>query len=105
MKEYILALTTCPESNSQALARLLIEKRICTCVNIISEVTSIYRWKSEIETDKESILLIKTEARFQNLLENTIIENHSYEVPEVIFIDVKSGSKNYLDWISANLLM
>jgi periplasmic divalent cation tolerance protein len=104
MKEYILALSTCPESKSQALAQLLVERKVCACVNIISKVTSIYHWKNKIETDTESILLMKTEARFQDILENTIIENHPYEVPEIIFVAIKSGSKDYLDWISSNLL-
>ncbi len=105
MKEYILAMTTCPESNSQELARILVEKRVCACVNIIPNITSIYHWKNEIVTDAESILIIKTEAGFEERLENTIMENHPYEVPEFIVLDIRTGSKNYLDWISASLMI
>jgi len=104
MKEYILAMTTCPESNSQELARILVENQVCACVNIIPSVTSIYHWKDEIVTDAESILVMKSEAGFEERLENTIIENHPYEVPEFIVLDIRNGSKNYLDWISASLL-
>ena len=104
MKEYILAMTTCPESESQELARLLVEKQVCACVNIISPVTSVYHWKNEMVADTESILIMKTEAKAAEFLEKTILENHSYEVPEVIFIDIRSGFKNYLDWISASIV-
>jgi len=104
MKEYILAMTTCPESNSQELARILVEKQVCACVNIIPTVTSIYHWQNEIVTDIESILIMKTEAGCEEQLENIILENHPYEVPEFITLDIRSGSKNYLDWISASLL-
>lgn len=105
MKEYILAMTTCPESISQELARILVERQVCACVNIIPNIISTYHWKNELVTDAESILIIKTEAGFEERLENTIIENHPYEVPEFIVLDITTGSKNYLDWISASLLM
>jgi len=105
MKEYILAMTTCPESISQELARILVEKQVCACVNIVPNIISTYHWKNELVTDAESILIIKTEAGFEERLENTIIENHPYEVPEFIVLDIRTGSKNYLDWISASLSM
>ncbi|TFG34417.1 divalent-cation tolerance protein CutA [Candidatus Thorarchaeota archaeon] len=104
MKEYIIALTTCSESESHQLARILLDKQVCACVNIIPGVKSAYYWKKEIIMDSESILLIKTEAKFEDILKNAIIENHPYELPEFIVLDIKSGSKNYLDWISASLL-
>ena len=104
MKDYILALTTCPESRCEQLARTLVEKKLCACVNIISGVKSIYFWKDEITMDSESILLIKTETKLSKKLRNIIIENHPYDLPEFITINIDSGSKEYLDWITANLL-
>ncbi|MFW9960082.1 MAG: divalent-cation tolerance protein CutA [Candidatus Thorarchaeota archaeon] len=105
MKEYILAMTTCPNSNSQELARILVEKRVCACVNIIPNVTSIYHWKDEIVRDSESILIIKSEVGLEERLEKTIRENHPYEVPEFVVLGIKTGSKDYLDWISSSLLI
>ncbi len=52
MVEYVVALTTCPKDKSEVLARSLVEDRVCACVNIISNVTSIYHWKDEIVTDE-----------------------------------------------------
>jgi periplasmic divalent cation tolerance protein len=101
MKEYILAITTCPESKSKELGRQLVEKQVCACVNIIPAVTSIYHWRNDMVTDTESILIMKTESRFADILEQQIIEIHPYELPEFIVFDIKSGYKKYLDWISA----
>jgi periplasmic divalent cation tolerance protein len=104
MKEYILAMTTCPESKSKELGRQLVEKQVCACVNIIPTITSIYHWRNDMVTDTESILIMKTESRFAEILEKQIMEIHPYEIPEFIVLDIKSGYKKYLDWISASLV-
>jgi periplasmic divalent cation tolerance protein len=104
MKKYILAMTTCPKSRSKDLARILVEKRVCACVNTIPHVESIYHWKNEVVTDTESILIMKTESQFEDALRETIIEHHPYEVPEFIVLNLESGSKAYLDWISVSIL-
>jgi periplasmic divalent cation tolerance protein len=103
MKKYILAMTTCPESVSEGLARILVEKRVCACVNTISNVKSIYHWKNKIVTDTESILIMKSESQLEDILRKTIREHHPYEVPEFIVLDIESGLKDYLDWISSSV--
>ncbi len=103
MKKYILAMTALPESKGQEMARILVEKKVCACVNIIPSVRSVYVWEGKTTTDSEVILLIKTEERLEEVLKDTIIENHPYELPEFIVVDIKSGSKDYLDWITDNL--
>jgi periplasmic divalent cation tolerance protein len=100
MKQYILAMTTCPESMSQDLARVLVEKRVCACVNMISNVSSIYHWKNKVVADTETILFMKTESQLEDALKKAIEEHHPYEVPEFVVLNIKSGSQNYLDWIS-----
>jgi periplasmic divalent cation tolerance protein len=104
MKKYILAMTTCPESTSKNLARILVERRVCACVNTIPHVESIYHWKHEVVTDIESILIMKTESQFVDALRETVLEHHPYEVPEFIVLNLESGSKAYLDWISMSIL-
>ena len=104
MKEYIVALTTCPAVQGHSLARILVDKQVCACVNIIPGVRSFYYWNDKITEDSEVILLIKTEAKLEKMLQDAVFENHPYELPEFIVLDIKSGSKNYLDWISANIL-
>ncbi|MGA1795341.1 MAG: divalent-cation tolerance protein CutA [bacterium] len=94
-----LIMSTCPEAEADKLAERLLEKRLVACVNIIPGVMSKYWWKGKIEADKESILLMKTTPS----LVNEVIENvrtlHSYEVPEVIVVDIETGNPEYLAWI------
>ena len=103
MPEFVVALTTCPINKSEDLARSLVEERVCACVNIVSSVTSIYHWKDEIVTDKESLLIMKTEENYKEDLWEAIKKNHPYEVPEYIILPIKWGSQDYLNWISASI--
>ena len=103
MTQYVVAISTCPEDVSEKLARTLVEKRVCACVNIIPKVTSIYHWKKKIVEDVESILLMKTEASRQKTLWKAIKEVHPYDVPEFIILPIEWGSQDYLAWISQSV--
>jgi len=103
MSKYVVALTTCPMKISEELARVLVEKRACACVNIIPKVTSIYHWKDKIVEDNESILIMKTEAKKIDTLWEAVKEKHPYEVPEYVVLPIEWGSQDYLAWISRNV--
>ncbi|MFW9797955.1 MAG: divalent-cation tolerance protein CutA [Candidatus Thorarchaeota archaeon] len=104
MQEYVVALTTCPVEKSEALARFLVEKKVCACVNIIPKVTSIYHWKGDIVTDDEALLVMKTESQWVEVLWNAIKNEHPYDVPEYVVLPIKWGSQDYLNWISQNVV-
>jgi len=62
-------------------------------------VASTYRWKGEVQQDRETLLIIKTTASRFAALEQTIREHSKYELPEVIALPVVAGSADYLDWV------
>jgi len=68
-------------------------------VNIVPRVQSIYRWKGEIESAQEWLLLIKTRADKFPAVRDAIGELHSYEVPECIVLEIEDGSLPYLQWL------
>ncbi len=96
----LLVLTTCANAGeADAIAGALVEKRLAACVNRVDGVVSTYTWESRLQRDKETLLLIKTtEARFDDL-QRAIARLSSYDVPEVIAVPVRKGSKAYLDWL------
>ena len=91
------------KTNANELARKLVENNLAACINIIPIEESIYNWDGEIKSDPEFQLIIKTDLRYKSSIEKFIKRNHSYELPEIIFIKVSGGSKEYLDWLSNNL--
>lgn len=103
--DYIMVLTTCNSSETSSLiAEALISNKIAACVNIIKGVESVYQWQGKIEHDKEILLIIKTRGSLFSQVEETIQELHSYELPEIIAVPLKTGEKNYLNWIQSATL-
>ena len=103
MPEYVVALTTCPKDTSNELGEYLVKERVCACVNIVPQVTSIYHWKGKIVTDEESLLIIKTKEKHKERLWTAIKEKHPYDVPELVLLPIQWGSSEYLKWISTSV--
>ena len=99
-------LVFCTVSNlqeSKKISKILIEKRLAACCNIIGGFKSIYRWQENIEETDEHLLLIKTAEKHYDQLEKEIKMIHSYSVPEVIAVPIEKGSAAYLDWMKESL--
>jgi len=98
----LLVLTNLPDAGTaQTLARLLIERRLAACVNILAPCQSMYRWQGRIEDATEIPLLIKTTASCYAALEAAIRAHHPYELPEIIAVSVERGLPAYLAWVGA----
>jgi periplasmic divalent cation tolerance protein len=102
MNDILLVITNLPDgSSAEKLARQLIEARACACVNQLAPCISTYRWKNKIESNTEVPLLIKTSKAAYPRLEKLILEEHPYELPEIIAVLLTAGLPAYLDWVSA----
>lgn len=97
---YILVMATVgSEKEAAAIGSKVVEEGLAACTNIVSGLRSIYRWKGEICDEAEVLCLFKTRASLFEPLKKRIIELHSYELPEVIAVDITEGSDKYLAWI------
>ena len=99
MSDVVLVLCTAPQDEAGMLAGQLLEENLVACVNEIGPVTSRYRWKGEVTTSREVLLLMKTTRERVAVLRDRIEALHSYEVPEVLEFDVASGLPAYLQWV------
>jgi periplasmic divalent cation tolerance protein len=95
-----LALTTIGSiDDGRKLARLLVDRRLVACVNLIPNLTSVYRWNDAVEEEAEVLMVMKTTAVKLPALEAAVRELHSYEIPEFLALDVASASQSYLKWL------
>jgi periplasmic divalent cation tolerance protein len=99
-----LVLTTASsKEEARRLAKTLVELRLAACVNIVPNISSIYRWKEKVEESQEFLLLMKTTESAIPKLRDAIQELHSYEVPECIVLTIEGGSAPYLKWIDESV--
>ena len=100
MSNPIIILSTAgSEQEASKIAEHLVMNRLAACVNIVPSIQSVYRWKGEINTDKEVLMIIKTDASRFLEIEQAVRNLHSYETPELIAFPIQQGLKGYLDWI------
>ena len=98
--EVILVYINFPNLESaRHIGTALIEKQLAACVNIIPKIESIYQWKGDICVEQEVMVVVKTTASRYKQLEVYVVENHPYDVPEVISLPLSQGSEPYLNWV------
>lgn len=104
MTDKRLVLTTCGSvEEARRIAQELVERRLAACVNIVPQIESVYRWKGEVESAPEWLLIIKTTAYAFLRLRDAIGKLHSYDVPECIAVAVEDGNAAYLEWIGESV--
>lgn len=97
----LIVLTTLPDpASAEDLAEKLIAENIAACVNIMGEMTSIYRWQGKIHKGTEHQLMVKTTDKCYPQVQALIKDNHPYELPEILAIPVADGLPDYIDWVN-----
>ena len=99
----LVYITTSGVEESRKIGRSIVEERLAGCVNVIPAIESLYWWKGKIEGDNESILIVKTKVNnIENIIKR-VKEIHSYENPAILAIPIINGSKDYLDYLDAEI--
>jgi len=95
----VIFVTVSSDDEARKISGLLLEGEKVACVNIVSGVNSIFRWQGKTETERESLMIIKTVSSLVPEIVNIIKSVHSYEVPEIIAMPIIGGNEDYLKWI------
>ena len=98
----IVLTTTATREDAGKIARALVERRLAACVNLVA-IESVYRWKDEVESAEEWLLVIKTTAAAFAQVHAAIKELHIYELPECVVLPIENGSEEYLAWIGESV--
>src|SRR3954447_15326631 len=101
-KQLVLS-TAGSEDEARKIARHLVENHLAACVNIVPQMESLYRWQGKIQSSREWLLLIKSNAKKFPEIKQAIAELHSYDLPECIALAIEDGSREYLEWLEVSL--
>ncbi len=97
--KHIIVLTTyAREKTGAKIIGALLEAKRAACVQSLP-VRSVYRWKGSVMKDREHLMLIKARATDFRAIREIILNNHDYDLPEVVSVRIDQGSARYLDWI------
>jgi periplasmic divalent cation tolerance protein len=105
MTDKIVVLVTCGSAReAKRIAQGLVGRRLAACVNILqAPIESVYRWKGNVESAREFLLVVKTSRKRFPALQKEVQRLHSYDVPEIIALPIVSGERRYLAWISESV--
>ena len=100
----LLVLTNFPDQEvARQIGTNLVERQLAACVNLLPPVTSVFRWKGQIETASEVPALLKTTRSAFERLREELERLHPYEVPEILAFEASSSGKAYLDWVRSEV--
>ena len=88
---------------AKRIANAIINEKLGACANM-HRITSMYRWRGNIEEGEEYALSIKTKTALVDQVAARVRQLHSYENPCIICFRITSGSGSYLDWIREETL-
>jgi periplasmic divalent cation tolerance protein len=99
MKVLVVSCTFPDRETAERISRRAVENRLAACATLLSDAESIYRWKDRIETARETAVTFKTTQDRLAALQAFVLEEHPYEVPEVVAWQVSDGAPAYLAWV------
>ncbi len=97
----VLLTTLGDRAQAEHLAREIVREGLAACVTLVPGATSIYRWKDQVVTESEIVLLMKTPRDRVAPLKERLSKRHPYELPEILVIEVGEGSPEYMAWLRA----
>jgi len=100
-KAIIILTSVSSKEEGETIASQLVENNLAACVNIMPKSTSIYRWENKIIKKDEFLLIIKASEIVELQVYDIIGDNHSYEVPEIITLNIQNIEKNYSEWLNS----
>jgi len=101
----LIYITTKNREEALKIGSAIVEEKLAACANVIDGMESVYRWKGNVEVDKECVLILKTTYHNVAKLTRRVKELHSYEVPCVISINLaeQEGNMEYLEWLQQSV--
>ena len=84
---------------AKSIGQILVCQNLAACVNLLENMTSIYKWEEKLEESKEVIMIAKTSKTLMPKLIETVNSLHSYDCPCILELPIQRGNPDFLSWI------
>ena len=98
MKIKIIHTTTDSIKTAESISEILVQINLSPCVQIISNIKSVYKWKGILNKTNEHLLLVKTIPEKVQQCKDIILKHHNYDVPELIVTEGNILEDDYQAW-------
>ena len=100
MAEYLVYITTPSEEEAKRISTELVGQRLAACANILGASNSVFWWNGTVQSELETVTILKTSEKKIDLLISTVKELHSYDCPPITALEITKGNPVFLNWIS-----
>lgn len=87
---------------ARKISRYLVQEKLVACAQITPWIESISLWNGQLETTQESKILLKSRKDLYDQIKKVILENCTYQIPEISYQFLDGGNEEYLDWLRDN---
>lgn len=99
MENIRVVLVSIPRDEANKLAKSLVENHLAACINVVPKIESYFWWENKLEHEEEALLIIKTTQQRFDELRAWVVENHPYDLPEIISLPLSDGLSDYIEWV------
>jgi periplasmic divalent cation tolerance protein len=96
----VVLTTTDSEAHAERIVDAVLGAKLAACLQLMP-IKSCYVWEGKIARDNEILIQIKAKTADYDDLAACIRAAHTYEVPEIVRLDITAGAQSYLEWIAA----
>jgi periplasmic divalent cation tolerance protein len=100
MDRAVFVYTTFPSLvEAEAAARVVVERRLAACADILPGMVSVSRRDGKVERADEVVAIFKTRASLADDVRQVVRDNHSCELPAIAVLPLESVDRDYFGWI------
>ena len=96
-----LYMTAGSVEEAKNIGKILVGQNLAACVNLLENMTSIYKWEEKLEESQEVIMIAKTRKTLMPKLIETVNSLHSYDCPCILELPIQGGNPDFLSWIES----
>ena len=94
----IIITTTDNSDIVSIISHALIRSSLAACIQV-DQVTSYFKYQDKLNNISEYRLMIKASCNNYDGIVKLIQENHNYQLPQIIKLDINDGTPEYIKWL------
>jgi len=105
MKPIFVYITCKDDEQALQIATQVVDAQLAACANILPGMRSVYVWEGKVQTDQETVLILKSHEALYPQLESKVKALHSYDTPAILALPIVAANTDYIEWMAGEMLV